>query len=100
MRVGDGAELKVLGGARGVFDRVDVIIVEASRTFFFERLEFLHKSGFGLFDIVDICYYAGCFHQADLIFLRKPLLSDPRFNGWARGPFEPSEYFPLNSVIS
>lgn len=96
----DGAELKVLQGAREVFDRIDVVIVEASRTFCFERFEFLHKHGFGLFDIVDICYYAEFFHQADLVFLRNPLLQDVRFNGWKRGPFEKSDWQSLNAVCS
>lgn len=95
----DGAELKVLEGARGVLDRIDVVIVEASRTFCFERFEFLHRNGFGLFDIVDICYYEGFFHQADMVFLRRPLLQDPRFNGWLRGPFHASQYQTLNSML-
>lgn len=94
----DGAELKVLQGARDVFDRIDVVIVEASRTFCFERFEFLHRHGFGLFDIVDICYYAGFFHQADMVFLRNPLLQDARFNGWKRGPFDKSQWQSLNAV--
>ena len=92
----DGAELKVLEGASSVFPLIDVVIVEASRTFCFERFEFLHRNGFGLFDIVDLCYYKGFFHQADLVFLRRPLLEDPRFNGWLRGAFENSDYQMLS----
>lgn len=95
----DGAELRVLQGAQDVFDRIDVVIIEASRTFFFERFEYLHRQGFGLFDIVDVCYYSELFHQADLVFLRRPLLQDPRFNGWLRGPFQKSEWQSLNAIL-
>lgn len=96
----DGAELKVLAGASGAFDKIDAVIIEASRTFCFERFEFLNRHGYGLFDIVDVCYYDGFFHQADLVFLKKPLLEDKRFNGWLRGPFEPSKYISLNSLLA
>lgn len=95
----DGAEMKVLKGAEGVLDCIDVVIIEASRTYCFERFEFLNRNGFGLFDIVDVCYYAGFFHQADLVFLRRPLLEDPRFNGWLRGPFRKEQWQSLNSVL-
>lgn len=84
----DGAELQVLEGASGIFDQIDCIMVEAARHGFAERVAFLTAAGFALIDIVEICYYGDMFHQADLVFLRAPLLNDPRFNPWLRGPFD------------
>lgn len=84
----DGAELQVLEGASGIFDQIDCIMVEAARHGFAERVAFLTAAGFSLIDIVEICYYGDMFHQADLVFLRSPLLKDPRFNPWLRGSFD------------
>lgn len=92
----DGAELRVLAGAKGILPRVNCIILEASRSSFADRSRFLFEHGYGLFDIVDICYYYGGFHQADLVFLRNDFFQTPAFNGWLNPGFEPSQWVSLD----
>ena len=91
----DGAELKVLGGATGLFPKVSCVVVEASRSSFAPRVQFLTDYGYALVDIVDLCYYRGFFHQCDLIFLKKEMLSEPRFDPWQQGPFESAAWTML-----
>lgn len=92
----DGAELKVLRGAIELLKKVNCVVVEASRQSFFGRVEFLHQQGFEVFDIVDICYYKGFYHQCDVVMMRREFINDPRFNGWLQGPFVSAEFKALD----
>lgn len=91
----DGAEMKVLQGAAGLLDKVNCVVVEASRRFLFERVSFLNQQGYEIFDVVDICYYKGFFHQCDVVMLKRRYLDDPRFDGWRQGPFESAAFEQL-----
>lgn len=96
----DGAELKVLAGATGILSRVSCIVIEASRTSFYQRSKFLFEAGFELFDIVDLCYYHGTFHQCDLIFLRTEHFKSPRVNGWLNSGFVSNQWVSLDEGAS
>lgn len=65
----DGAELSILRGAENVLKDCSVICIEVTMATFFERSEFIRRSGFQLFDVVDLCYYDNRLSQVDLIFL-------------------------------
>lgn len=88
----DGAELKVMEGARGALAQIPCVIMEASRAYFYDRLRFMYECGYALFDIIALCYYHEMFHQADLVFLQKGMLKDKRFDGWQRGPFDSAHW--------
>ena len=45
--------------------------LEVTAATFLGRAQQLARDGFGLFDIVDLIYYRGVFHQADALFLRR-----------------------------
>jgi FkbM family methyltransferase len=93
----DGAELKVLAGATGILSRVSCIVIEASpERAFYQRSKFLFEAGFELFDIVDLCYYHGTFHQCDLIFLRTEHFKSPRVNGWLNSGFVSNQWVSLD----
>src|SRR5262249_51987473 len=53
----DGAELKVMEGARGALAKIPCVIMEASRAHFYNRVRFMYECGYVLFDIVGLCYY-------------------------------------------
>lgn len=84
----DGNELKVMEGARGAIPKIPVVIMEASRSFFADRVRFMDECGYRIFDIIGLCYYQDIFHQADLVFMRKNLIDTHSFNAWERGPFD------------
>jgi hypothetical protein len=52
-----------------------VIIIECNYITALERLGFIQKSGFQLFDIVDLVYYGAGIFQFDLIFVRPNLIT-------------------------
>lgn len=67
----DGAELKILSGAKTMLAGCSIVIVEAGLTDFVPRASVLEQAGFELFDVVDPCYYDNRLAQVDLIFLNK-----------------------------
>ncbi|HWK14965.1 MAG TPA: FkbM family methyltransferase [Rhizobiaceae bacterium] len=95
----DGAELRVLAGARETLARVNCVVLEASRTTYFDRYKFLHENGFMLFDMVDFCYYGGAFHQCDLVFIKSEFYNSPQFNLWLKPPFDPKQWVSIDESI-
>jgi FkbM family methyltransferase len=71
----DGVELDVLRGATDTLSRCSVVIVEASASGLLERLQFIANAGFGLFDVVDSCYYGGVLWQVDLVLVAREILA-------------------------
>lgn len=95
----DGFELPILESAEGIWSRIDCVIVEATADTFGERFEIIASKGYKLIDIVDQCYYAGVFSQADLIFVSErawaanPLLLRP----WEAQEFQWSKWVSIAS---
>lgn len=67
----DGAELKILSGAKSMLAGCSIVIVEAGLTDLVARASLLEHAGFELFDVVDPCYYDKRLAQVDLVFLNK-----------------------------
>ena len=65
----DGAELKVLEGAKQSLADCSVICIEAGIKTFLERANVIMAAGFQAFDIVDLCYYDGRLVQTDMVFI-------------------------------
>lgn len=72
----DGAELQVLKGAEKALESCSIVCIETGVSNLFKRSVPLVGAGFGLFDIVDLCYYDDRLAQVDLIFIRKQLIAD------------------------
>lgn len=87
----DGAEMKVLAGAREVLKRASVVIVEAPKSQLVERIDFVQKAGFTLFDLAEPCYYDGAFWQCDAIFVRDDIFRS-LFRQLDNTAFEPGLY--------
>jgi FkbM family methyltransferase len=94
----DGLEIPILEGAEGIWDRIDCIIVEATSNTFAERLQFVQSRAFRIFDIVDICYYAGVFAQADLIMLSERAWSNPRLRPLETEKFDWNNWMSVSSL--
>jgi len=65
----DGHELQVLKGSTGILTQCSIVIVECAGTELPERINFMQKNGFRLFDLSEPCYYDQCFWQCDAIFV-------------------------------
>ncbi|MFN4184117.1 MAG: FkbM family methyltransferase [Hyphomonas sp.] len=87
----DGAELSILRGAESVLKDCSVVCIEATMTTVFERSELIRRSGFHLFDIVDLCYYDNRLSQVDLIFLNTQIAQDMGLHIYGSG-FEISKW--------
>lgn len=72
----DGHELKALRGAEETLSKSSVVIVECVHNALPQRIDFLLKRGFRLFDLVEPAYYDGVFWQCDAIFIRAPIFRD------------------------
>ncbi|MFM8331436.1 MAG: FkbM family methyltransferase [Candidatus Methylumidiphilus sp.] len=72
----DGSDLEVLKGFGGKISWASVIIVEVTFMTIVERIDFISKSGFELFDIVDLVYYGAGIYQFDAVFVRKDLINN------------------------
>ncbi len=81
----DGAEDRVLQGATEVLKQTNIVVVEAHVDNFLQRSQPLLDAGFGLFDIVDLCYYDWRLSQFDLIFIRSEVLAALRKTLFAKG---------------
>lgn len=75
----DGHEMRVLRGAEGVLDQIDIVIIEVLPHEFMPRLNFMHDRGFKVADVVDIVHYDDMFWQMDVIFISQRLARDPAF---------------------
>ena len=81
----DGAELDVLEGAKETLQDCSVVCIETGISTLFERGNVIHKAGFQLFDISDICYYDDRFVQADLLFLNHKTIQEYGFHVYKDG---------------
>jgi FkbM family methyltransferase len=81
----DGAELSILQGAENVLKDCSVVCIEATMGTFFERAEVIRRSGFHLFDIVDMCYYDNRLSQVDLIFLNLKTIQEKGLHMYGGG---------------
>ena len=92
----DGHELPVVHGAIETLKRVDIVVIEAPVHHLPVRLAALVKSGFVLFDIVDLCYYKDTLWQCDLVLVSKGAIEKyPKLTPFHRGPFSPKDYVSL-----
>jgi len=91
----DGAETRVLEGAKKTLEQAVIVIVEAQVRNFFERSKPLIEAGFELMDVVDLCYYNNRLSQFDLIFAKKKILVDRGLDLVSRR-FDPNLWFKLN----
>ncbi|MEK7265063.1 MAG: FkbM family methyltransferase [Pseudomonadota bacterium] len=74
----DGAEIpaKIIDGAAGVMDNVSIVVCEMVAARFMDLASRIERYGFGLWDIVECCYYDDVFYQCDAIFVRKDLVAN------------------------
>lgn len=72
----DGHEMQVLRGATGILADCSVVIVECAGSQLPDRIGFMQKAGFRLFDLSEPCYYDKCFWQCDAVFLSNKCFSD------------------------
>ena len=74
----DGADApaKILDGAAGVMDNVSIVVCEMVAARFMDLAGRIERHGFGLWDIVECCYYDDVFYQCDAIFIRKDLIAE------------------------
>ncbi|MEM0928865.1 MAG: FkbM family methyltransferase [Pseudomonadota bacterium] len=72
----DGAELEILKGAAPVLDQCSVICVEVGIKNFVQRADYIIRSGFQPFDIVDLCYYDRRLVQADMLFVNDRIIKE------------------------
>lgn len=85
----DGAEDRIIAGAKTLLPQCSAIIVEASIQDLVPRAARLSDLGFQLFDVVDLCYYGTRLAQVDLVFVRQEILPAEAFT-WPS--FEPSKW--------
>jgi FkbM family methyltransferase len=65
----DGHEMQVLNGSAGILADCSIVIVECAGSQLPDRIGFMQKSGFRLFDLSEPCYYDQCFWQCDAVFV-------------------------------
>ena len=74
-----GAELKILNGAKRILERTSVILLEVpifgeyneGAPTFSEYINFMDEIGFIILDITDKHFYQGFTYQADVFFIKK-----------------------------
>lgn len=71
----DGHELLALRGAEKTLRDTAAAMIEVTTATLCERITFMQKAGFSLFDIVEPCYYDGALWCADAIFIREDYLA-------------------------
>lgn len=81
----DGAELKVLQGARNTLKNVSALMIEVGIHNILERTQAAAQAGFEPFDIVDLAYYDNRWVQADMAFLNSRLVKELRLQVYADG---------------
>lgn len=83
----DGAEVRILRGARRTLPRCSVVIIEAGVQNFWDRAEPLREAGFELFDLVGLAYYDGRLCQFDAVFVNGAMMRERRL-GMFEQPFD------------
>ncbi|MGA0608304.1 FkbM family methyltransferase [Phenylobacterium sp. VNQ135] len=96
----DGYEIPIIESLGAFAANVACVIVEATKDTFVERLNALASRGFQLFDIVDPCYYAGMFSQADLICVSPQVAAWPTLRPWENVTFGWEKWVPIASFES
>ena len=91
----DGAEASILKGAQEMLKDCSIICIEATMSTFYERSELIRKSGFELFDIVDLCHYDNRLSQVDLIFLNKQIIREKDLHIYGTG-FDIAKWKPYD----
>lgn len=80
----------ILAGAQSVLQNTHAVMIEMTVDKFMERASLLHKAGFDIWDICDLCYYGDCLWQADVVFVRRELKnSNLDLRPMHRPPFQP-----------
>jgi FkbM family methyltransferase len=92
----DGNEMKILSGATETLKDASIVIVETPKGEFSERIAFLERQGFVLFDLVAPCYYDDSFWQCDSIFIRSEL--QRRHFKQLEQRFDPTAYVEFNEA--
>ena len=72
----DGAELRILRGARDTLSNCSIVLIEAPKSQFIERIAAVAAAGFELFDLTEPCYYDGAFWQCDAVLVRRDLMRE------------------------
>lgn len=91
----DGYEVPILESLGSFCAQVACVIMEATKDTFVERLTALASRGFQLIDIVDVCYYAGVFSQADLICVSSEVAATPALRPWETVEFSWKNWVPV-----
>ena len=78
----------ILRGAKGILDKVSVVMVEMTVDRFMDRAVILHVAGFDVWDLCDLCYYGDCLWQFDAFFIRRDIKQTvPALRPMGAGPF-------------
>jgi FkbM family methyltransferase len=93
----DGYEIPILESLGSFAAQVACVIMEATKDTFVERLNALASRGFQLIDIVDPCYYAGVFSQADIICVAPSVAALPALRPWETVEFGWEKWVPVAS---
>jgi FkbM family methyltransferase len=91
----DGAELRILAGAKETLKYTGFVNIEAQHWNLTARAKFLEDAGFELLDIVDLCYYDGIIAQVDLMFISSKLMRESKIRSNDR-PFDGSKWKRYN----
>lgn len=92
----DGHEIPILKGAEETLKSCACIVIETPLCYLSERVNYLTKKGFELWDIVDLCYYYNNLHQVDLIFLNGLEKQKAPFSPWQNFEFKWEEWKELS----
>jgi len=101
----DGHELEILKGAERALQQASIVVVEAPlanrrQPEIIERAQLLLQSGFYLFDIVGLAYYAKLLHQVDLVFVRSDIVEkSDRLRPREAQPIDRNLWYPLRFNI-
>lgn len=91
----DGADIpaKIVDGAAGVMGDVSIVVCEMVTARFMDLAGRIGSYGFGLWDIVESCYYDGVFYQCDAIFIRNDLIAKkPALKPFDFKNFDPNKW--------
>lgn len=91
----DGAEIRILTGAKTTLPLCSAVVIEAGVQNFFDRSEPLRRAGFELFDLVGLAYYDDRLCQFDAVFVNSQIMRDLRL-GMFEKPFDFSKWHNYN----
>lgn len=73
---GPDIPVAILQGCQQTLTQTSVVVIEMTVDRFVERASLLDKAGFGIWDIVDLCYYGECLWQVDALFVSRRYLAE------------------------